>query len=40
MYEVYDYENDKSIGKVIGPNAVISSSFENHLLVKCSPIKK
>jgi alpha-galactosidase len=39
-YELYDYENDKSLGKVKGPNPVINQSFENHLLLKCIPIEK
>ena len=39
-YEVYDYENDKSLGTVNGSDPVISYSFENHLLIKCVPVNK
>ncbi len=38
-YDVYDYENDKLLGKVEGTDAVISTMFEGHLLIKCVPVE-
>jgi len=38
-YIIYDYANDKEIGRVTGPGQ-LKVRFENHLLVKAIPEKK
>lgn len=39
-YTVTDYVNDTRVGKVTGPDASITVSFEQYLLLKCEPAKK
>ncbi|MFC1562953.1 glycoside hydrolase family 36 protein, partial [candidate division KSB1 bacterium] len=37
-YEVYDYDNNRMLGRVKGPESSISQDFEHHLLIKCVPV--
>jgi alpha-galactosidase len=36
-YTVWDYPNNKSLGKVKGPQAMIDVSFNDNLLIECKP---
>ena len=38
-YKVFDYENQVELGTVDGPVGIISPSFNEHLLIECSPVK-
>jgi len=38
-YKVFDYENKVDLGTVKGPVGNISPSFNEHLLIECSPVK-
>ena len=37
QYRIVDYENDKVLGTVRGPSAVVHAQFEKHLLVRADP---
>ena len=34
QYRVFDYVNDKEVGKISGENSELQVSFENYLLLK------
>ncbi|MBV2247284.1 MAG: alpha-galactosidase [Lentimicrobium sp.] len=38
-YKVFDYENQVDLGTVTGPTGIISPSFNEHLLIECTPVK-
>jgi alpha-galactosidase len=38
-YRVYDYVNQKDLGRVTGPVGTIDVAFKEHLLVECTPEK-
>lgn len=38
-YKVFDYENQVELGPVEGPVGIISHSFNEHLLIECTPVK-
>ena len=40
QYRVFDYVNDKEIGKISGKNPELQVSFSNYLLLKCIEIKE
>ncbi|NOY37292.1 MAG: hypothetical protein GXO83_06920 [Chlorobi bacterium] len=39
-YTVFDYVNEKEMGTVKGPEAVITPEFNKHLLIECIPVKQ
>ena len=37
MYQVVDYVNNKDLGTVMGPRAVLNVSFKEYLLIEVKP---
>jgi alpha-galactosidase len=37
-YRIHDYENDQSIGTVVGPVATVDVAFKKHLLIEAIPL--
>ncbi len=37
-YRVFDYENNKYLGTVVGPNPTLNIKFQKHLMLKLTPI--
>jgi alpha-galactosidase len=38
-YKAYDYVNDKDLGTVAGPVGTLSASFNEYLLIECTPVE-